>query len=96
MAGIIEEAEKKGYLVIILQSNESYKLEKKQVDLLISKRVDGIMMSMANTTVDISHLQEIQRHDIPLVMFDKISKLMPCCPQCFVECCVAMYNVHGV
>ncbi|MAO07557.1 MAG: LacI family transcriptional regulator [Alteromonas sp.] len=76
--GIIEEAEKKGYLVIILQSNESYKLEKKQVDLLISKRVDGIMMSMANTTVDISHLQEIQRHDIPLVMFDKISKLMPC------------------
>lgn len=76
--GIIEQAEKKGYLVIILQSNESYKLEKKQVDLLISKRVDGILMSMANTTVDISHLLEIQEHDIPLVMFDKISKLVPC------------------
>ena len=29
--GIIEQAEKKGYLVIILQSNESYKLEKKQI-----------------------------------------------------------------
>lgn len=76
--GIIEEAEKKGYLVIILQSNESYKLEKKQVDLLISKRVDGIMISMANNTVDISHLQEIQEHEIPLVMFDKISKLLKC------------------
>lgn len=76
--GIIEEAERKGYLVIILQSNESYKLEKQQVDLLISKRVDGIMMSLANDTVDISHLQEIKDHGIPLVMFDKISKMVPC------------------
>jgi len=76
--GIIEEAERKGYLVIILQSNESYKLEKKQVDLLISKRVDGIMMSLANDTVDTSHLLEIQEHDIPLVMFDKISKMIKC------------------
>ncbi|HPF11083.1 MAG TPA: LacI family DNA-binding transcriptional regulator [Flavobacteriaceae bacterium] len=76
--GIIEEAERKGYLVIILQSNESYQLEKKQVDLLISKRVDGIMISLANDTVDISHLLEIKEHEIPLVMFDKISKLVPC------------------
>ena len=76
--GIIEQAEKKGYLVIILQSNESYKLEKKQIDLLISKRVDGIMISLASSTVDISHLQEVQSLDIPLVMFDKISKLLDC------------------
>ena len=76
--GIIEEAERKGYLVIILQSNESYQLEKKQVDLLISKRVDGIMISLANDTVDISQLLEIKEHEIPLVMFDKISKLVPC------------------
>lgn len=76
--GIIEEAERKGYLVIILQSNESYELEKKQVDLLISKRVDGIMISLANDTVDISHLLEVKEHDIPLVMFDKISKLVQC------------------
>ncbi len=76
--GIIEQAEKKGYLVIILQSNESYKLEKKQIDLLISKRVDGIMISLANTTVDISHLQDVKNMNIPLVMFDKISKLVDC------------------
>ncbi len=76
--GIIEEAERKGYLVIILQSNESYELEKKQVDLLISKRVDGIMISLANDTVDTSHLLEVKEHDIPLVMFDKISKLVQC------------------
>jgi LacI family transcriptional regulator len=76
--GIIEYAEKKGYLVIILQSNESFKLEKRQIDLLISKRVDGIMISLASTTTDISHLQEVKDMEIPLVMFDKISKLINC------------------
>jgi LacI family transcriptional regulator, galactose operon repressor len=76
--GIIEYAEKKGYLVIILQSNESFKLEKRQIDLLISKRVDGIMISLASTTTDISHLQEVKELEIPLVMFDKISKLIHC------------------
>jgi LacI family transcriptional regulator, galactose operon repressor len=76
--GIIEYAEKKGYLVIILQSNESYKLEKRQIDLLISKRVDGIMISLASTTTDISHLHEVKELEIPLVMFDKISKLIHC------------------
>lgn len=76
--GIIEQAEKKGYLVIILQSNESYKLEKKQIDLLISKRVDGIMISLANKTVDISHLKRVMELEVPLVMFDKISKLLDC------------------
>ncbi|MCW5518683.1 LacI family DNA-binding transcriptional regulator [Aureitalea sp. L0-47] len=76
--GIIEQAEKKGYLVIILQSNESYKLEKKQIDLLVSKRVDGIMISLANKTVDISHLKRVKELEVPLVMFDKISKLIDC------------------
>jgi LacI family transcriptional regulator, galactose operon repressor len=76
--GIIEYAEKKGYLVIILQSNESFKLEKRQIDLLISKRVDGIMISLASTTTDISHLLEVKELEIPLVMFDKISKLIHC------------------
>ncbi|MEZ4859579.1 MAG: LacI family DNA-binding transcriptional regulator [Flavobacteriaceae bacterium] len=76
--GIIEQAEKKGYLVIILQSNESYKLEKKQIDLLISKRVDGIMISLASTTTNISHLHDVKELNIPLLMFDKISKLIEC------------------
>ncbi|MDC7994259.1 LacI family DNA-binding transcriptional regulator [Altibacter sp. HG106] len=76
--GIIEQAEKKGYLVIILQSNENFELEKKQVELLISKRVDGIMISLASSTADISHINRIKELEIPLVMFDKISKLVDC------------------
>lgn len=76
--GIVSQAEKKGYLVIILQSNESYELEKKQIDLLISQRVDGILISLANGTADFSHLNEVLSQEKPLVMFDKIAKLVKC------------------
>ena len=76
--GIISQAEKKGYLVITLQSNESYELEKQQIDLLISKRVDGILISLANGTANFNHLSEIIEHKIPLVMFDKIAKVVKC------------------
>ena len=57
--GIVSQAEKKGYLVIILQSNESYELEKKQIDLLMAKRVDGILISLANQTGDFKHIEEV-------------------------------------
>ncbi|WP_281324318.1 LacI family DNA-binding transcriptional regulator [Flavobacterium sp. IMCC34518] len=75
--GIIAEAEKNGYLVIILQSNESLELEKKQVALLLNKRVDGIIMSLSNESNNDSHIKEILRKEIPFVQFDKISKLIP-------------------
>jgi len=76
--GIIDEAEKNGYLVIILQSNESLELEKKQVELLMQKRVDGIIMSLSNESNDDEHIRDILRKEVPFVMFDKISKLIPC------------------
>ncbi|WP_339835460.1 LacI family DNA-binding transcriptional regulator [uncultured Flavobacterium sp.] len=76
--GIIDEAENNGYLVIILQSNESLELEKKQVELLINKRVDGIIMSLSNQSNFDSHIKNIIEKGIPLVLFDKISKLVNC------------------
>ena len=76
--GIISQAEKKGYLVIILQSNESYELEKKQLGLLMSQRVDGILISLANGTANFSHLNDVLAQEKPLVMFDKIAKIVKC------------------
>ncbi|RDK85231.1 LacI family DNA-binding transcriptional regulator [Marinirhabdus gelatinilytica] len=76
--GIIYQAEKKGYLVITLQSNESYELEKKQIALLMRKNVDGILISLANQTANFDHLKEVIEQDKPLVMFDKIAKVLPC------------------
>lgn len=75
--GIIEEAEKNGYLVIILQSSESVASEKKQIELLLQKRVDGIIISLSNESNNESYFSHIIEREIPLVQFDKISKLIP-------------------
>jgi len=76
--GILKEAENEGYLVIILQSNDSYELEKKQINLLISHGVDGILMSLANETANYDHLNAVLAQDKTLVMFDKIAKIVKC------------------
>jgi LacI family transcriptional regulator len=76
--GILEEAEKRNYMVIILQSNENYELEKKQVALLLNKRVDGILISLSNGTGEFDHLKTILANKTPLVLFDKIAKIINC------------------
>ncbi|MEC5164321.1 DNA-binding LacI/PurR family transcriptional regulator [Flavobacterium sp. PL11] len=76
--GVLAEAEKRDYLVIILQSNEKLAFEKKQIELLLNKRVDGILMSLSNETDDFKHLNTIISHGTPLVLFDKIAKLVNC------------------
>lgn len=61
-----------------MQSNEDYNLEKKQVDLLLNKGVDGILISLSDNTNNFKHLQKIINYDIPLVLFDKIAKVINC------------------
>ncbi len=76
--GILEISEKRGYLVILLQSNESSSLEKKQVDLFLNKGVDGLLISLSNETKSFDHIQKIIDYDKPLVLFDKITKSINC------------------
>lgn len=76
--GILEAAEERGYLVIILQSNEKYELEKRQIDLLQQKRVDGILISLSNETDDFSHVNNAIKSGTPIVLFDKIAKTVNC------------------
>ncbi|WP_296144303.1 LacI family DNA-binding transcriptional regulator [uncultured Flavobacterium sp.] len=76
--GILEEAEKRGYLVIILQSSEKYELEKKQIALLLQKRVDGILISLSNETDDFTHINTAIKKNTPVVLFDKIAKIIEC------------------
>ena len=76
--GVLIEAEKRKYLVIILRSNEKLEVEKKQIELLLKKRVDGILISLSNETGDFDHINNIIKNKTPLVLFDKIAKLVNC------------------
>ena len=78
--GIIQEATKRGYLVITLCSEDSLEMEKEQVGLLIDKRVDGILMALSHETLayEQEHIMDILANDIGLVLFDRISSAIPC------------------
>ncbi len=76
--GIVKVAESKGYLVILLQSNEKEDLEKKQIDLLLNKGVDGILISLSNETKSLVHIEKVKASGVPIVLFDKVAKSIKC------------------
>lgn len=76
--GVVKTAEKNGYMVITLQSDEKYEVEKMQIENLLSKNVDGILISLADNTVDHKHIKGIHDSGVPVVLLDKISKLIQC------------------
>ncbi len=76
--GVIDSAAKKGYAVIVLQSDDVYENEKEQLNLLLDKNVDGILISLSDNTTNIDHVKEVLQRDVPLVLYDKIYKLLDC------------------
>lgn len=84
--GIVNIAEKKGYMVILLQSNENYDLEQKQLNLLINHQVDGIILSLTSRTKKFDHIKQVQNRGIPLVMYDKVTDEINCSKVVIDDC----------
>jgi LacI family transcriptional regulator len=76
--GVIHSASEKGYLVITLQTEEDYEKEKRQLQLLVDKNIDGILLSLSDKTVQYDHIMEIIDQGIPVVLYDKITKSIDC------------------
>jgi LacI family transcriptional regulator len=76
--GVIETAEICGYSVIVVESDDDYKGEIKQLKALLDKNVDGILLSLADNTIHLNHIKEVINEGIPFVLYDKISKLIDC------------------
>lgn len=76
--GTIVTAKKNGYAVIVLQSDDLYENEKEQINLLLDKNVDGILISLSNNTTNVDHVKEVIQKGVPLVLYDKIFKLIDC------------------
>ena len=76
LRGVLDSAEKEGYSVIVLKSNESYEHEKELINRLLMQNVDGIFISLAQNTYNLDHLKKIKKFDTILIQFDKISKLV--------------------
>lgn len=73
ISGIIDIADQVGYSVMLCQTNESFQREVRETTLLLNSRVDGLLISLSDGTSSFDHLREFLQHNIPLVMFDKVS-----------------------
>lgn len=77
LKGILEEAEIRGYRVIVSESKNNETKQTEMIQTMMQFGVDGILLSLARSisTVD-DVLQVLNR--IPLVLFDKVSGKIPC------------------
>ncbi len=70
--GISNLASKKGYNVLIYQSNETEELERKGIETFIDARVDGIIVSVSKRTTNYAHFDNARKLMVPIVFFDRI------------------------
>lgn len=70
--GITVEANKAGLHVMFCESDDDEQQEKTNLQLLLSARVEGILVSVANGTRDFSHFEAVRQQHVPLVFFDRV------------------------
>ncbi len=71
--GIEAIAYNRGYNVIIFQSHESYERELLTVQQAVTRKADGLLISLSSSTSDVTHLRELQEKKLPIVLFDRVS-----------------------
>lgn len=72
--GIEEVANKKAYQIILTHSAEDDKREVKAIETLLSKRVDGILISTAESAKDTEIYKQAMKAGHPVVFFDRCVK----------------------
>ncbi len=63
---------KKGYQVLITQSNENFETELKNVKTLEDSMVDGIIISQSSETKNVEYYQNLIRSGFPIVFFNRV------------------------
>lgn len=71
-AGIEEEAARRGYLCVVVQSNEDYEREVEVCKRFFDTRACGIIVSQTKNTTEYNHFQRFINSRIPIVFYDRI------------------------
>lgn len=71
ISGIEEVTYKRNYQLFLTNSAEQAEREKSSINALQSKRVDGILISCAETSNDVGYYKKIIKTGLPFVFFDR-------------------------
>lgn len=69
--GIEEATNNMSYQLFLVNTSESFIREKKSIDALRSKRVDGILVSSSQNKDDYTYYKQVIRSGLPVVFFDR-------------------------
>ena len=72
MNGIESIANKQNYQVIISQTHESSERELENMKHLMLRSVDGLLISFASETIDVSYIEGLLDEGFPIVFFDRV------------------------
>lgn len=72
IAGIEVVANNAGYHIIISQSSESSRKEAENAKTMFNNRVDGLLVSLAYDTKDVSHFDNFFKRNVPVIFFDRV------------------------
>lgn len=72
LSGIEKEANSRGYMIIVAQSDEMFEREVQICEAFRKTRVCGVIVSQAKDTVEYNHFQKLIDSNIPLVFYDRI------------------------
>ncbi len=71
--GIESVAHDKNYHFLITQSLESYQRELENLEHLMWRSVDGLLISLSTETENIEHFKKVHEKNIPIVFFDRVT-----------------------
>jgi len=72
IAGVESVAHNEGYNLIISQSSEEVKKEIASAKTMFNNRVDGLLVSLAYDTENLSHFDIFFNKNIPVIFFDRV------------------------
>lgn len=72
LEGIQKASIETGYDIIIMQSLEDRTVEKSCIEVLKSRGIDGLLIAPVSEDSNLGLLQQLQKADIPVVLFDRI------------------------
>lgn len=78
IAGIEQVVNKEGYNLLISQSSELASKEALSAKTMFNSRVDGLLISLAYDTADLSHFESFFKKNVPVVFFDRVMEHAAC------------------
>lgn len=83
LAKAVEDAaQKRGYLVLLMSTNDKHERHIKDMDLLLNRQVDGLLMTIPNESYNASYQKELRDRlsniAIPIVLVDRFLDIAKC------------------